>query len=62
MRRVQEYLLSDLQEFPNISDDRIDNIIKDFIHVMVLPLVSRSCQATFNLLFCMWKETKLEWQ
>ena len=31
MRRVQEYVLSDLQEFPKISDDGIDNIIKDFI-------------------------------
>ena len=25
MRRVQEYRLSDLQEFSNISDDRIDD-------------------------------------
>lgn len=31
MRRVQEYVLSNLQEIPNISDDGIDNIIKDFI-------------------------------
>lgn len=31
MRRVLEYRLSDLQEFSNISDDRIDNVIKDFI-------------------------------
>lgn len=31
MRRFQEYGLSDSQEFSNISDDRIDNIIKDFI-------------------------------
>ena len=31
MRRVQEYGLSDLQEFSNISDDKIDNVIKNFI-------------------------------
>lgn len=31
MRRVQEYGLSDLKEFSNISDDRIDNIIKEYI-------------------------------
>lgn len=31
MRRVQEYGLFDLQEFSNISDDRIDNITEDFI-------------------------------
>ena len=31
MRRVQEYGISDLQEFSNISDERIDDIIKDFI-------------------------------
>ena len=30
-RRVQEYGLSDLQEFSNISDERIDDIIKDYI-------------------------------
>ena len=30
-RRVQEYGLSDLQEFSNISDERNDDIIKDYI-------------------------------
>ena len=33
MRRVQEYGLSDLQEFSNISDERIDDIIKDYMHL-----------------------------
>ena len=31
MRRVQEYGISDLQEFSNISDERIDDVIKDYI-------------------------------
>ena len=31
MRRVQEYGLSDLQEFSNISDNRIDDIIRDYM-------------------------------
>ena len=31
MRRVQEYGISDLQEFSDISDERIDDIIKDYI-------------------------------
>ena len=31
MRRVQEYSLSELQQFSDISDDRIDAIIKDYM-------------------------------
>ena len=31
MRRVQEYGLSDLQQFSNISDDRIDDIVRDYM-------------------------------
>lgn len=31
IRCVQEYGLSDLPEFSNISDDRVDDIIKEFI-------------------------------
>ena len=44
MRRVQEYGLSDLQAFSDISDERIDEIIREYIsrHGSTLgePLVS----------------------
>ena len=31
MRRVQEYGFSDLQEFSNISNNRIDDMIRDYM-------------------------------
>ena len=31
MHRVDEYGLSDLQEFSNISDNRIDDMIRDYM-------------------------------
>ena len=47
MRRVQEYGLSELQQFSHISDDRIDTIIKTTCHDTVPQLASYSCQAIF---------------
>ena len=47
MRRVQEYGLSELQQFSDISDDRIDAIIKTTCHDTVPQLASYSCQAIF---------------
>jgi len=47
MCRVQEYGLSELQQFSDISADRIDAIIKTTCHDTVPQLASHSCQAIF---------------
>ena len=59
MRRVQEYGISDFRNFPTFQMRELTILLKTTSHAMVVPLVSRSCQAIFILLVCMWRDTEL---